>query len=247
MPRSDIFHYEGLSYWSPISAEKMERVMELIRPTEDASVLDMGCGKAEFLIRMVERYGVRAVGVDQSPHALQKAATRAKHRLPDATLTFIEQDAKAFTPSQHFDAVSWFGGPYLGAADTFTSTVHACASWLAPGGFLLLGEGFWSAPPPQEYLDATGLDHDAFTTHSQNILIGRAEGLKLLYTCQSNRDEWDEFEGRILYNFERFSHLYFDAHELDAKLDRKRRWNDAQQQWGRDAMGFGLYLFQKPS
>ncbi len=36
-----------------------------------------------------------------------------------------------------------------------------------------------------------------------------------------------------------------DDAELRATVEKKRRCNDAQQRWGRDAMGFDLYLFRR--
>jgi hypothetical protein len=30
-----------------------------------------------------------------------------------------------------------------------------------------------------------------------------------------------------------------------AELERRRAFHDVQQRWGRDAMGFGLYLFRR--
>ena len=31
-----------------------------------------------------------------------------------------------------------------------------------------------------------------------------------------------------------------------AMLDRSRRWRDAYLRWGRDTMGFAVYLFYRP-
>ena len=62
----------------------MERVMDVIAPPPEARVLDVGCGKGEFLIRMVERLGARAVGIDPSPvlaMARENATERTKEQL----------------------------------------------------------------------------------------------------------------------------------------------------------------------
>ncbi|MHC4925387.1 MAG: SAM-dependent methyltransferase, partial [Planctomycetota bacterium] len=59
------------------------------------------------------------------------------------------------------------------------------------------------------------------------------------------REEWDGFEGRILENRERWCAAHPDDEDARAALERSRSWNDAQQRWGRDTMGFALYLFKK--
>ena len=43
-----------------------------------ARVVDIACGKGEFLIRLVEAYGVRGVGVDLSPFFIADAARRLR-------------------------------------------------------------------------------------------------------------------------------------------------------------------------
>ena len=41
-------------------------------------VLDIACGKGEFLIRLAEAYGVRGLGVDLSPFFIAAAEKRLK-------------------------------------------------------------------------------------------------------------------------------------------------------------------------
>lgn len=42
----------------------MEEIIELLGLNDQASVLDIGSGKAELLIRLVERYQVSALGLE---------------------------------------------------------------------------------------------------------------------------------------------------------------------------------------
>ena len=43
-------------YCSPISKEKVDRILEVLNLPPDSSVIDIGCGKAEILLRLVELY-----------------------------------------------------------------------------------------------------------------------------------------------------------------------------------------------
>ena len=63
----DITHREHI-VCNPTSEEKLARLVELFRLSADASVVDIACGKGEFLIRLIEAYGVRVLGIDISPH-----------------------------------------------------------------------------------------------------------------------------------------------------------------------------------
>ena len=59
----DITHREHV-VCNPTSEEKLARLVELLRLPPDARVVDIACGKGEFLIRLAEAYGVRGVGID---------------------------------------------------------------------------------------------------------------------------------------------------------------------------------------
>ena len=45
------------------------------------------------------------------------------------------------------------------------------------------------------------------------------------------------------------SHVRANPHDPDAQamLERIRPWREAYLRWGRDTLGFGLYLFRLPS
>ena len=245
MARSDVFHYGGLTHWSPLSDRRVESLLDLMPLPAKARVLDVGCGQATLLLRLVERYGVSAVGIDRSADALALARAAFAERAPEADVEFQRIAAADFTAEPgSFDAVCALGGPHLGdgLADSWRQLTH----WVRPGGSLLLGEGFWQAPPPAAYLEVTGIPADSMLEHWQNIAIGRDLGLHLLYCCVSSRAEWDAFEGRIMHNFERRARDEPGDEELAKQLQGRRRFFDAQQRYGRTCMGFGVYLFDKP-
>jgi SAM-dependent methyltransferase len=240
---SDVFHYRGQRYWGPLSVERMERTIEQLDLQPDARVLDVGCGRAELLIRLIERYSVSALGVDRSPDALAIARDQADERGAGNRLELVECDIAHYEASaQSFDLVVWLGGPYIGA--DFAATLSALATWAKPGAYVLFGNGFWSQTPSPEYVDATGLSPGELGDHWANIARARERGLRLLYCGVSGRDEWDDFEGSIHLEYERYAAEHPDAPDPRGRLDRQRRWFDAQQRWGRDTMGFGLYLFR---
>ena len=101
-------------------------------------------------------------------------------------------------------------------------------------------------PPDRAWvLAATGVSADEFGAHYETIVAGEALGLRLQTCAVSDRDEWDRFEGAILSNSERWAHDHPQDPDPSFRLQQRRDWNLAQQRWGRDTMGFGLYLFRK--
>lgn len=245
MSRSDVDHYEGLTYWGPLSVARMEHVLTLLDLPAGAAALDVGCGRGELLVRLAERRAVRATAVDRSEAALALVRQAFAARCPELAPVCVASDASALRLDEGaFDLVIWLGGPYIGPS--FETTVAALRAWTRPGGTLLIGHGFWASPPPEDYLSATGIDAAELCAHRENLLGFERADLTLLYTCTSSRDEWDAFEGRILYNQERHAEAHPDAPGVAEMIARKRAWNLAQQRWGRDVMGFGLYLLRKP-
>ena len=53
-------------YCNPVSAGKIERLLDLLPLDESSRVLDLGCGRAELSLRIIERFGSTVVAVDRS-------------------------------------------------------------------------------------------------------------------------------------------------------------------------------------
>ena len=77
---------------NPLNAEKFERLCQLLQLKRGERVLDIACGKGEFLIRLAELYGIAGVGVDLSPYCIRDCVEKHRSRVPDSNLNFIEMD-----------------------------------------------------------------------------------------------------------------------------------------------------------
>src|SRR5207248_6016550 len=53
-------------YCNPISATKIERLLDLLPLDETSRALDLGCGRAELALRIIERFGSPVVAVEHS-------------------------------------------------------------------------------------------------------------------------------------------------------------------------------------
>ncbi|HSO19369.1 MAG TPA: class I SAM-dependent methyltransferase, partial [Desulfosarcina sp.] len=95
----DITHGEHL-VCNPMSEEKLTRLVELLRLPTDAHVVDIACGKGEFLIRLAEAYSTRGMGIDISPFFIAEANRRLKARAPSAGITFTEMNGADFKPDE---------------------------------------------------------------------------------------------------------------------------------------------------
>jgi SAM-dependent methyltransferase len=158
-------------------------------------VLDIACGKGEFLLRLAEAYGMHGVGVDISPFCVADAEQRRRARAPQAGITFTQMDGADFRPEkQHSFAVA----SCIGASWVFgghEATLDALLDMVEPGGWVIAGEPCWLREPPPECLQASGLTRDAFASHAENAEAGERRRLDLVHTLVSSRDDWDRYEG----------------------------------------------------
>ena len=239
-----IAHADHL-FFNPISSQKVDRILGLLEVTAGSRVLDVGCGKGEMLVRLIERFGVSALGVDPNGSFLGEARARAAERLgPAATRLELREEeiSRATIEARSFDAGLCVGSTH--AFGDYDDTLRALRRAVRPGGTILVGEGYWKRDPDPGYLSVLGASPGEFTDHAGNVARGAAQGLVPLYSATSSDEEWDEYEGLYVRAVE----LYAERHPADpdseAMRQRIRLWRDAYLRWGRTTLGFALYLFR---
>ena len=175
---------------NPLSEAKLDEIIELLALPPGARVLDIGCGKGEFLVRTAVRWGCQAAGVDLSPHFVAHARARVQSAGLEHSVRIVEGNGSEHRadPSS-FDASACFGASWIWGG--FKQTLDALRTWTKPGGLLLSGEPFWRRPPSPEYLKASELSESMFSSHAGNVAIGTDLGLRLMHTIVSSHDDWD--------------------------------------------------------
>ncbi|MFZ5822991.1 MAG: SAM-dependent methyltransferase [Bacillota bacterium] len=232
-----------LTHLNPLNPAGFDEVAGLLDLPAGARVLDIACGKAEGLIRIASRYPVSGVGVDLCRTFLDAARASAQERLPPtSTLSFAEQDGATYTaPDGHFDLAICLGASWVFGG--YQATLRRLARFVKPGGQVMVGEPFWTREPDPEYLEASQTGREDYGTHATNAAAGEAEGLTLLYTLVSSQQDWDRYEGRRWRAAERYAKAHPDDQDVPAILARARRTRDAYLRWGRDSVGWAVYLF----
>ncbi len=233
-------------YCNPISPAGVERFLDIMAPARGCRVLDIGCGKGELLARFAERFAARAVGVDTSDLFLNEARQRTASRAGEGSVELHTRDAAEFlaSTSAEFDIACCIGSTHaLGGLDTTMTTL---ARIVRAPGWALVGEGYWKRSPAPEYLQALGASASDFQTHAGNIVAGVRAGLVPMHASTASDDDWDRYEWAYCRNIELFVEQHPHDPDAAAMLDRARCWRDVVLHWGRDTLGFGLYLFRVP-
>lgn len=231
------------TFANPLGEDKIDRLLSLLDLPQGSRALDVGCGNAELLIRLIERYGVVGVGVDPNEAVIEQARARAAGRISPDRLELHALPIEEFAGAPGaFDAALCIGATH--AYGGYEQTLAALPKLVRPGGQILIGEGFWRRDPDPAYLDLLDAQPDEFTTHAGNVARAVAARLTPLYSAVSSEDDWDHYEGLYCRAVERYVAAHPDDPDAPAFRDRIRRWRDGYLQWGRDTLGFGLYLFR---
>ena len=242
----DITHREHL-LCNPMSMEKLEELIALLRLRPGARVLDIASGKGEFLVRLAERYGIEGVGVDVSPYCIADAQRKHQQRVPEAQLRFLEKEGADYAPGEleSFDVVACIGASWIYGGHK--GTLRALASMAGGESWIVVGEPYWRQPPAEEYLAAIGEQRSTYGTHKENVEVGQAQGLELAYTLVSSPDAWDRYEGLTWYAAEQWARAHPQDPDVQVVLERVRRNKMAYLTWGRETLGWAIYVFMKGS
>jgi ubiquinone/menaquinone biosynthesis C-methylase UbiE len=228
---------------NPMSTEKLDELIGLLKLNPGSAVLDIACGKGEMLTRLAERYEVSGVGVDISPYFVKDTKQKLQERAPGAQIEILNMDGAHYNPDRLFDLAMCIGASWVYKGHQ--GTLRALKAMTKPGGLILVGEPFWLKEPDDGYLAAENHTRDMFGTHYENVLVGEHEGLLPLYTMVSNQDDWDRYETLQWYAAERYARDNPDDPDVSEVLVRAAHGRTNYLRWGRDTLGWALYLFRK--
>jgi SAM-dependent methyltransferase len=239
----DITHREHV-ICNPTSEEKLKRLVELLRLPTNAHVVDIACGKGEFLIRLAEAYDVRGMGIDISPFYITEAEKRLKARASGAGITFTQMNGSHFKPDEEhsLDLASCIGASWVFGGHA--KTLEALISMVKPGAWVIVGEPYWRQDPSREYLEAIGCAKEDIGSHSSNAEAGDRLGTELVHTIVSSKDDWDRYEGLQWFSAAEYASTHPDDPDLAEVIERVNKEKAAYLRWGRDTLGWAIYMFR---
>jgi len=230
---------------NPLNKEKFESLCKLLRLKRAARVLDVACGKGEFLVRLAELYDISGVGVDISPYCIRDCLEKHRKRVPNSDIKFIQMDGADYKPEspEAFDLAMCIGASWI--YEGHRGTLQALTKMTKSSGLVIVGEPFWLKEPSEEYLKADQMKREEFGTHYDNVRVGEEEGLTCIYTLVSNHDDWDHYETFGWWAVDEYARANPDDPDISELLQRKRREEEIYLRWGRETLGWAIYVFRK--
>ncbi|MCP9988974.1 class I SAM-dependent methyltransferase [Streptomyces sudanensis] len=220
-----------LDFHGPLSGARARRLVADLAAARPATALDIGCGWGEFLLRVLEAVpGAAGTGLDVDGEDLARGRALAEERGLAGRVGFVRESALG-TVRGPADLVLCLGagqalcdpeGPYDVAA-----VLRELRRLVAPGGRVLLGEGFWErVPAPRELARMwPGAREDDHLPLVALVDEAVGAGFRPVWIETADRDEWERFESGYRYDTE----LWLAAHpghpaaaEVRARADRQR-------------------------
>ena len=170
-------------------------VRKLNLPVATTTVLDLGCGKGAIPVTLASEFGFTVYGVDFYEPFLREARAKATEYRVDHLCQFIRNDIRTVElERESFSLVT-----YTAVGDIFGSIknmVTYLRSFVKPGGYLLIDDGFLPTDAPIDYPG-----YETYLTYDETILALTYHGDTIL------REKIIPFE-KIIEMDERYTNLF---------------------------------------
>lgn len=234
-----ILHLE-LSFSSPLNYEMVDEVTDLMLLKPGMKIIDIGCAKSEILIRMADRCQVRASGIDPSALYIEAAHAQIAQRAPAADITLYHASILDFTPDPSgYDASMCINSSEL--YGSYESALQHISSLTRRGGMVLMADYYWRSKPAAPLQDFL-VNQD----YESAIEAGVRLGLTPLYASVCTQIDVDRYIWMQAYSAEKYALDHADDPDSPGILSRVRSMRSTYIRYGRDTLGFGMFLFRKP-
>lgn len=252
MPDAAHFRYTtiahaGRALLGPLSAQSVEAL--LARVTLPAGgvrprVLDVGCGKAEILLRAMRRFGTAGVGVDPNEAFLAEARERARAFGVAEDLTLhVCALADAPVPASDADLAICTGATH--AFGDLDAALAGLRERVREGGWALVGTGYWRRRPEPGYLALLGAGEGEMPT-LDGVL---AAATRALWRVEARHDstlaEWDDYEHTYAAAMRNWAAANATDRDAAGFAARITGWADGYERWGRDTLGYLTLLLRR--
>ena len=235
--------YSYLQFNAPMSTELADTLARRLVARQPATVLDIGCGWAELMLRALSLApDASGLGIETNELLVARAMMNAKARSIDDRVAFrVELPTAA---SDTADVVMCVGADHIYGSQQDALT--ALYELVQPGGTLLLGTGYWEVEPSPTQAATIGAEPGDHRLLADLVDLALATGFRLLDLRTATRREWEEFELGFLADWENWLIDRSDegqAAAIRASADTHR--NGYLRGW-RDVLGFAYLILGRP-
>jgi SAM-dependent methyltransferase len=228
---------------NPFTDEKLMLLGEVCRLREGQRQLDLACGKGEMLCRWASHFGTGGLGFDISHVFLAAARARAQELAVADRVRFEHADAgRVAVAAGAYDVVSCIGATWIGGG--LAGTIGLMRPAMRSGGLMLIGEPYWTEPPPAEAFAAIGCTPEEFTSLVGTMDRFEAAGMHLVEMVLADGDSWDRYVASQWWSVTEW--LAANGDHADAPMMRQFRDDTRRSHlaYGRRYLGWGVFVLR---
>ncbi|MFC1400297.1 MULTISPECIES: trans-aconitate 2-methyltransferase [Streptacidiphilus] len=176
---------------APLDSDSADLLLRWGLPVGDERVLDLGCGRGAWLeLALDGRPELQVVGVDLDPAAFENVP----EVLTGKNVELRVGDAAEYSSEEPFHLVLCMGATH--AFGGLLPTLEAARRHLAPGGSVLVGDGYWEREPGPAALEifGDGSGADPFSDLAGTVDRVVRAGWTPVFAHTSTTAELDEYE-----------------------------------------------------
>ena len=137
--------YEFLDFNSPMDDKTAAALVEEVSHREPERIIDVGCGWAELLLRILEAYPTATgLGIENDGRLTERAMKNASARGLLDRISFRTE----ISPTDQSDVALCVGSEHV--FGSLEEALRGLRAFVTQGGTLLLGTLFWEQPPTSE-------------------------------------------------------------------------------------------------
>ncbi len=210
-----------------------------------ADVLDVGCGKGEWLVRALRRApAAHGTGIDPNPAFVADASRRAEAAGVAGRVTLVTSVFEpALVADRTFALAICTGASH--AFGTFEQALRGLRRLVREGGAGLVGTGYWRRAPAPEYLAAFGGSADEMAPLEETAALAEENGWRVAARHVSSYEEWDDYEHGYAARVREWVAAHPEDPDAPQFARRIESWAGAYERWGRNTMGYVTFVLEK--
>ena len=225
-----------LKYANPLAESKIDFAIDLVSECAPKRILDIGAGNLYVLKKFLSRFNSKGVAVELPGKCPPFQDGRIELKEVDANIYINSFSGEKFDVAICMASTHALGG--------YKQCLKELKKLVRPGGMIIIGEGYWKKEPDPEYITNLGGSKNQLMSHCENLQFIENLEMTPLWATTASLDEWDHYEWFYSKGVEDFVHKnpkHPQSNEFQLKI---KNWRNLVWRWGRDTMGFGLYVIR---
>lgn len=239
--------YEALEVCNGVTMAAIEAAVALTGLGAEAEATDVGTGNAAVAIRLAQAFGLRVTAIEMDPGMAGLARSRiAAAGIEDRVELVVAASADVLARTPSVDLITALGITNVTGEGRPTpeASFRALRRSLKPGGWLLWGDLVWLSEPPdplRQIVEATNL----YADHTGWQAAARTAGFDVAVAEISPQPVFDDYAQGMATAARRWLDANPAAPEAASVRINAERVR-FMLEYGREQIGFGLYLLRKP-